>query len=106
MIFAQVVPSLWKRRTEVIGEVYDEFAPFNRRQDFSYDGLEGSMAAKALAAAFKLAGPSPTRESFAAALHNATLGINGLTVACKKPDHLGLSFVDRALAPRESKFRH
>ncbi|HQS33147.1 ABC transporter substrate-binding protein [Polaromonas sp.] len=106
MIFAQVVPSPWERKTSITREYQEEFARFKPGQDFSYGSLEGYMTAKALVAALKLAGPNPTRESFAGALQVATLDINGLPAVYDKTNRQGLAFVDLAVVTRESKFRH
>jgi branched-chain amino acid transport system substrate-binding protein len=106
MIFSQVVPSPWERKTSVTREYQDEFTRFKPGQDFSYGSLEGYMTAKALVAALKLAGPSPTRESFTDALRNATLDINGLRAVYSPASHQGLAFVDLSLVTRDLKFRH
>ena len=106
MIFAQVVPSPWERKTAITREYQDEFSRFKPGQDFSYASLEGYITAKALVAALRLAGPSPTREGFAGALEGATLDINGLPVVYGRDNHQGLAFVDLSLVTRESKFRH
>ena len=106
MIFAQVVPSPWERKTAITREYQDEFSRFKPGQDFSYASLEGYITAKALVAALRLAGPSPTREGFAGALEGATLDINGLPVLYGRDNHQGLAFVDLSLVTRESKFRH
>lgn len=106
MIFAQVVPSPWERKTSITREYQEEFSRFKPGQDFSYASLEGYITAKALVAALKLAGPNPTREGFVSALQTATLDINGLPVVYDKTNHQGMSFVDLSLVTRESKFRH
>ena len=106
MIFAQVVPSPWERKTSITREYQEEFSRFKPGQDFSYASLEGYITAKALVAALKLAGPSPTREGFASALQGATLDINGLPAVYDKANHQGMSFVDLSLVTRNSKFRH
>lgn len=106
MIFAQVVPSPWERKTSITREYQEEFSRFKPGQDFSYASLEGYITAKALVAALKLAGPNPTREGFLSALQTATLDINGLPVVYDKTNHQGMSFVDLSLVTRDSKFRH
>ena len=106
MIFAQVVPSPWERKTSITREYQEEFSRVKPGQDFSYASLEGYITAKALVAALKLAGPNPTREGFVSALQSATLDINGLPVVYDKTNHQGMSFVDLSLVTRESKFRH
>lgn len=106
MIFAQVVPSPWERKTSITREYQEEFSRFKPGQEFSYASLEGYITAKALVAALKLAGPSPTREGFASALQTATLDINGLSAVYDKANHRGMAFVDLSLVTRDSKFRH
>lgn len=106
MIFAQVVPSPWERKTSITREYQEEFSRSKPGQEFSYASLEGYITAKALVAALKLAGPNPTRESFAGALQVATLDINGLPAVYDKTNRQGLAFVDLAVVTRESKFRH
>lgn len=106
MIFSQVVPSPWERKTAVTREYQDEFARFKPGQEFSYGSLEGYVTAKALVLALRLAGPNPTRESFLAGLDGATLDLNGLKINYAKNNHQGLAFVDLAIVTRESKFRH
>jgi branched-chain amino acid transport system substrate-binding protein len=106
MIFAQVVPSPWERKTSITREYQEEFSRFKPGQDFSYASLEGYITAKALVAALRLAGPSPTRESFVTALQSATLDINGIAAVYDRTNHQGMSFVDLSLVTRDSKFRH
>ena len=106
MIFAQVVPSPWERKTAITREYQEEFSRFKPGQDFSYASLEGYITAKALVAALKLAGPSPTREGLVAALQGATLDINGIPAVYDKTNHQGMTFVDLSLVTRDSKFRH
>lgn len=106
MIFAQVVPSPWERKTSITREYQEEFSRFKPGQDFSYASLEGFITAKALVAALKLAGPSPTRESFAGALQVATLDINGLPAVYDKTNRQGMAFVDLAVVTHDAKFRH
>jgi branched-chain amino acid transport system substrate-binding protein len=106
MIFSQVVPSPWERKTSITREYQEEFSRFKPGQDFSYGSLEGYMTAKALVAALRLAGPSPTREGFVNTLQTATLDINGISAVYDKTNHQGMSFVDLSLVTRDSKFRH
>lgn len=106
MIFAQVVPSPWERKTEITRDYQEEFARFKPGQDFSYGSLEGYLTAKALVAALRLAGPNLSREGFVAALDGAKLDISGLRVGYDASNHQGLAFVDLALVTSESRFRH
>ncbi|WP_114971260.1 ABC transporter substrate-binding protein [Rhodoferax ferrireducens] len=106
MIFTQVVPSPWERKTAITREYQEAFSRVKPGQDFSYGSLEGYVTAKALVLALRLAGSNPTRESFVAALDGATLDLNGLKSSYMRDNHQGLAFVDLAIVTRESRFRH
>jgi ABC-type branched-subunit amino acid transport system substrate-binding protein len=106
MVFTQVVPSPWERKSAITREYQTEFARFMPGQEFSYGSLEGYLTAKALVAALQLAGPTPSRESFVTALEGASLDLNGLRASYDSSNHQGLAFVDISMVTRESKFRH
>lgn len=108
MVFAQVVPSPWERKSAITREYQDEFTKQKPGQDFSYGSLEGYLTAKALVMALRLAGPNPTREGFVRNLHAAgTLDLGGGLRARYQPgDHAGLTLVDLAVVTREGKFQH
>lgn len=108
MVFTQVMPSPWERKSQITREYQDEFARQKPGQEFSYGSLEGYLTAKALVMALRLAGPNPTRESFVRGLHQAgSLDLGGGLRARYAPgDHAGLSLVDLAIVTREGKFQH
>ncbi|MFO0490450.1 MAG: ABC transporter substrate-binding protein [Curvibacter sp.] len=107
MLFAQVVPSPWERKTELTREYQEAFRRHKPGIDFSYGSLEGYMTAKALVAALRLAGPNPTRGSFVQGLHKGGgLDINGLRPIYRHGDHAGLKLVDLAIYTRDNRFRH
>jgi branched-chain amino acid transport system substrate-binding protein len=106
MVFTQVVPSPWERKTAITREYQEEFGKQKPGREFSYGSLEGYVTAKALVAALRLAGSEPTRESFLAGLANASLDLNGLRAVYSRDQHTGLSFVDLAIVTREGGFRH
>jgi branched-chain amino acid transport system substrate-binding protein len=108
MVFAQVVPSPWERKTAITREYQDEFSKQRPGQDFSYGSLEGYITAKALVSALLQAGANPTRESFVAGLTNSeAMDINGLRANFSKTaDYAGLKLVDLAIVTRDGKFRH
>jgi len=106
MVFTQVVPSPWERKTAITREYQEEFGRQMPGREFSYGSLEGYVTAKALVAALRLAGPEPTRESFLAGLTSASLDLNGMRAVYAKDQHAGLSFVDLAIVTREGGFRH
>jgi ABC-type branched-subunit amino acid transport system substrate-binding protein len=108
MVFAQVVPSPWERKSAIAREYQDTFARRRPGQAFSYGSLEGYVTAKALVQALQLAGPRPTRESFVQGLYTAgriDLG-DGLRAAYSPGEHTGLTLVDLAIVTRQGKFRH
>ncbi len=108
MVFAQVVPSPWERKSAIAREYQDTFARRRPGQPFSYGSLEGYLTAKALVQALQLAGPNPTRESFVQGLYSAgriDLG-DGLRAGYAPGDHTGLTLVDLAIVTRQGKFRH
>lgn len=108
MVFSQVVPSPWERKSAITREYQEEFARLAPGQEFSYGSLEGYVTAKALVAALRLAGRNPTRESFVQGLEGAgSISIaDGLRASYKPGDHAGLTLVDLAIVTREGKFRH
>ena len=108
MVFSQVVPSPWERKSANTREYQEEFRRARPQHPFSYGSLEGYLTAKALVAALRLAGPNPTRESFVRSLHAAggmDLG-DGLRAVYLPGDHSGLTVVDLAIFTRDGKFRH
>ena len=108
MVFAQVVPSPWERKSAITREYQDNFARRRPGQAFTYGSLEGYLTAKALVQGLQLAGPNPTRESFVRGLYTAgriDLG-DGLRASYAPGDHTGLTLVDLAIVTRQGKFRH
>ena len=108
MVFSQVVPSPWQRKTAITREYQEEFERYKPGQAFSYGSLEGYITAKALVAALRMAGPKPTRESFVAGLEAAgKLDLaEGLRAAYRPGDHTGLTLVDLTIVTRDGKFQH
>jgi branched-chain amino acid transport system substrate-binding protein len=107
MVFAQVVPSPWERKTAITREYQEEFARHKPGQEFSYGSLEGYVTAKALVHALRLAGPTPTREKFVQALYGAgSMDFGGLRASYRPGDHAGSTMVDLAIVTRDGKFRH
>lgn len=106
MIFAQVMPSPWERKSALTRAYQDAFKAHKPGQDFSYGSLEGYMTARALVEALQRAGTNPTRASFVAGLKNADLQIEGMKLTYREGGHTGLTLVDLAIYTREGKFRH
>lgn len=106
MVFSQVVPSPWERKTAITRAYQDAFSAYRPGQAFSYGSLEGYLTARALVEALQRAGRQPTRDSFVAGLKNATIPIEGLTLRYSDQAHTGLDWVDLAIVTREGRFRH
>lgn len=107
MVFSQVVPSPWERKTAMTREYQVTFSQYKPNTDFSYGSMEGFMTAKALVAALKLAGPNPTRASFVQVLNNAgEIDLDGMRASYKPGMHTGLSFVELSIVTKDGKFRH
>jgi ABC-type branched-subunit amino acid transport system substrate-binding protein len=106
IVFAQVVPSPWERKTAITREYQEEFARLKPGQEFSYGSLEGYITAKALVLALRQAGPVLTRTGFVASLNNASLELSGLKASYKPNNHQGLAFVDLSIVTHDGKFRH
>lgn len=106
IIFSQVVPSPWERKTAITREYQEEFARLKPGQEFSYGSLEGYITAKALVLALRQAGPVLTRAGFVASLNNASLELNGLRANYKPSNHQGIAFVDLSIVNQDGKFRH
>ncbi len=106
MVFAQVVPSPWERKTEITRAYQSAIAKYKPDVDFSYGSLEGYLTTKAFAQALKLAGPNPTREIFARKLNGASVTFDGLTIGYGIGENPGLNYVDLALFTRRGRFQH
>ena len=106
MIFSQVVPSPWERKTAITRASQDAFSAHKPGQEFSYGSLEGYLTTRALVEALQRAGRQPTRDSFVAGLKNATIPMEGLTLRYSDQAHPGLDWVDLAIVTREGRFRH
>jgi ABC-type branched-subunit amino acid transport system substrate-binding protein len=104
MVFSQVLPNPWARKTAVVREYQESFARAHPGRGFSYGSLEGYISAKALVAALKLAGPQPTRAGFAKALEGAAIDLGGLKASWRAGDHGGSTFVDLAMVSRNGRF--
>lgn len=107
MVFSQVVPSPWERKTAMTREYQDVFAKFKPGTDFSYGSLEGYITAKALVNALQLAGPEPTRERLVQGIYSGSpFNLNGLPAVYTREHHTGMSLVDLSIVTTQGKFRH
>lgn len=106
MIFSQVMPSPWERKTALTRAYQDAFTKEKPGEAFSYGSLEGYLTARALVEALKRAGPNPSRESFVSGLRNAELNVEGTKIAYRTGEHAGMSLVDLSIVTSEGRFRH
>ena len=106
MVFSQVVPSPWERKTAITRAYQDALNTYKPGLEYSYGSLEGYLTARALLEALQRAGRQPTRDSFVAGLKNTAFPIEGLTLRYSDQDHTGLEWVDLAIVTREGRFRH
>jgi branched-chain amino acid transport system substrate-binding protein len=104
MVFAQVVPNPWARKTAITREYQEAFARANPGREFSYGSLEGYLTAKALVMALRQAGPQPSRAALLKSLENASFDLGGVKLQYRAGEHAGSSFVDLALVTREGRF--
>jgi ABC-type branched-subunit amino acid transport system substrate-binding protein len=104
MVFSQVVPNPWARKTAITREYQDAFRRALPDHEFSYGSLEGYLTAKALVASLRLAGAQPTRSSLTRALDGATIDLGGVKLVFRAGNHIGSTFVDLAMVTREGKF--
>ncbi len=104
MVFSQILPSPWSRKTAITREYQEAFALSQPGREFSYGSLEGYLTAKALVMALKLAGPNPTRESFVKGLAGASFDLGGVNASYAPGRHSGSTFVDLAMVTRAGKF--
>ena len=106
MIFSQVMPSPWERKTALTRAYQDAFTKEKPGEAFSYGSLEGYLTARALVEALKRAGPSPSREGFLAGLRDAELNVEGIKIGYRTGEHAGMSLVDLSIVTSEGRFRH
>jgi branched-chain amino acid transport system substrate-binding protein len=104
MVFSQVVPNPWARKTAITREYQEAFARVHPGRGFSYGSLEGYLTAKALVAALRQAGAQPSRAALVKALEKSDLDLGGVKVRYRPGDHTGSTFVDLALVTRDGRF--
>ncbi|MDT7836064.1 ABC transporter substrate-binding protein [Aquabacterium sp. OR-4] len=106
MVFTQVVPSPWERKTALTREYQAAFRAAFSDQDFSYGSLEGYLTTRALAEALKRPGRKLSRASLLQALADASFDIAGFKFRYTATEHTGSGFVDTAIVDRDGRFRH
>lgn len=105
MVFSQVVPSPWSRKTAITRDYQAAFGQAHPGRAFSYGSLEGFITGRALVWALRQAGADPTREGLVRAVEAAgALDLGGISVQYKPGDHAGSAFVDLAIVARDGRF--
>jgi ABC-type branched-subunit amino acid transport system substrate-binding protein len=106
MLFTQVVPSPWDRKTALTREYQADFKAAFPEADFSYGSLEGYVTLRALAEALRRAGRDLSHAGLRRALEGASYEVAGYRLRYTHEEHIGSTFVDTALVTREGRFRH
>lgn len=104
MIFSQVVPNPWARKTQIAREYQVAFQRAYPARDFSYGSFEGYLTAKALVMALESAGPKLSRETFVKALMGQKIDLGNFELIYAPDDHAGSTFVDLSMVRRDGKF--
>ena len=104
MVFSQVMPSPWARKTALTREYQAALAARFPGRPFSYGSLEGYATAKALVSALRQVGGDLTRSSLLRVLRGADYDLGGLRVRYRNGDHEGSTFVDLAMVTRDGRF--
>jgi ABC-type branched-subunit amino acid transport system substrate-binding protein len=104
MVFAQIVPSPFARKTALAREYQTRWRAASTDAAFSFGSLEGYMTAKALVTALQAAGPAPTRASLLKALQQFDVDLGGVHVRYRAGDHEGSRYVDLAMVGGDGRF--
>lgn len=104
MIFSQVVPNPWARKTQIAREYQTAFQRAYPARDYSYGSFEGYITAKALVFALQSAGPKLSRESFMKALLGQKIDLGNFELNYAPGEHAGSTFVDLSIVKKDGKF--
>ena len=106
MVFAQVVPNPWVRKSPIAREYQDAVRAASPQADFSYGALEGYMTAKAMVMALRGAGRNLTRATLLTSLERGEFDLGGIKLTYRTGDHAGSRYVDLSMVSREGRFVH
>jgi branched-chain amino acid transport system substrate-binding protein len=106
MLFTQVVPSPWERKTALTRDYQADFRAAFKDPDFSYGSLEGYLSTRALAEALRRSGRDLSRAGLLRTLETASLEVAGFKLRYTREERIGSTFVDTALVTRDGRFRH
>lgn len=104
MIFSQVIPNPWARKTQIAREYQAAFQQAYPAREFSYGSFEGYLTAKALVMALEAAGPKLSREALTKALLAQKLDLGNFELIYLPGDHAGSTFVDLSIVKRDGRF--
>jgi branched-chain amino acid transport system substrate-binding protein len=104
MVFSQVMPSPWQRRTALVRDYQQAFGALHPGRGYSYASLEGFATARALVAGLQKAGPRLTRAGLLQALETMDLDLGGVPLRWRPGDHAGAHYVDLAMVARDGRF--
>ena len=104
MVFSQVVPNPWARKTLIARDYQAAFQQAYPGRDYSYGSFEGYITARALVAGLKSAGLKLSRESFVKALVGQKIDLGNFEISYAPGEHAGSTFVDLSMVKRDGKF--
>jgi len=104
MVFSQVMPSPWSRRTALVRDYRAALQAARPGAPGSYAGLEGYAAARALAGMLARCGPALSRDTLLRTLATYDDELGGLHLAYRPDEHTGSRFVELALVGRDGRF--
>lgn len=106
MVFSQVVPSPWERKTAIAREYQDAMKASLPDAPLTYGGLEGYLTAKALVQVLRASGRDLSRDSLKRSLEATDLDLGGVRIRYRPGDHAGAHFVDLSMVARDGRFVH
>lgn len=106
MVFSQVVPSPWERKTAIAREYQDAMKASLPDAPLTYGGLEGYLTAKALVQVLRASGRDLSRETLMRSLMATDLDLGGVRIRYRPGDHAGAHFVDLSMVSRDGRFVH
>jgi len=105
LIMAQVVPLPTKRQIPIVGEYQRAMSEIGSKQEYSFNALEGYIAAKVLVEGLKRGGKDLTRARFIQAMEAmSALDLDGYFVSYSPTNHNGSKFVDITIINKHGRF--
>ncbi len=102
---SQVVPFPWNGGVPVVREYQKAVQAKTGKEQYSFTGLEGFIAAKVMVEGLRRAGREPTRERLVSALESMSdYDAGGFTVSYSPTDHTGSRFVELTAIGKDGSF--